>query len=134
MADDPYRILKVSRNASQAEIRVAFLKLAKKYHPDLNAGNAKAEERFKKLNAAHAELTMRGEFALDNDPLLGPTGEVLPGGDSARRRPRKRRSPVADFFANILYGFLGIFVAIFKFIDTILTSIWTGVKILFAIR
>ena len=130
MADDPYRILRVSRGASQAEIRTAFLKLAKKYHPDVNPGNAKAEERFKKLNAAHAELTMRGEFASDYNSPLGPNGEVLPGGDTARRRPRKRRSPIASIF----YGFLGVFVAIFKFIDTILTSIWTGVKILFAIR
>jgi curved DNA-binding protein CbpA len=133
MAEDPYRILKVSRNASQAEIRVAFLKLAKKYHPDLNAGNAKAEERFKKLNAAHAELTMRSD--INGEDILGPDGEVLSSGDTLRsRRAKKYRSPVAEFFSSILYGFLGIFVAIFKVIDTILGSIWTGVKILFAIR
>lgn len=133
MAEDPYRILKVSRNASQAEIRVAFLKLAKKYHPDLNAGNAKAEERFKKLNAAHAELTMRSDG--NGEDILGPDGEVLSSGDTSRsRRAKKYRSPAAEFFSSILYGFLGIFVAIFKVIDTILGSIWTGVKILFAIR
>ncbi|MDE8348741.1 MAG: J domain-containing protein [Acidocella sp.] len=133
MTDDPYRILKVSRNASPAEIRVAFLKLAKKYHPDLNAGNAKAEERFKKLNAAHAELTMRGDGnGVDG---VGPDGEVLSSGDTPRSpRAKKYRSPVAEFFSSITYGILGIFVAIFKAIDTVLASIWTGVKILFAIR
>lgn len=52
MANDPYSELGVSRSASQDEIRKAFRKLAKQYHPDRNPGDAKAEEKFKSISAA----------------------------------------------------------------------------------
>lgn len=53
MADDPYKTLGVARDATEQQIRKAFLKLAKTTHPDLNPGDPKAEERFKAVNAAH---------------------------------------------------------------------------------
>ncbi|MBU6500008.1 MAG: DnaJ domain-containing protein [Rhodospirillales bacterium] len=53
MADDPYKTLGVARDATDKQIRTAFLKLAKTSHPDLNPGDARAEERFKAINAAH---------------------------------------------------------------------------------
>ena len=53
MADDPYKTLGVARDATEQQIRKAYLKLAKTTHPDLNPGDAKAEERFKAVNAAH---------------------------------------------------------------------------------
>ena len=52
MARDPYQELGVSRTASADEIRKAFRKLAKQYHPDTNPGDKKAEERFKQVSAA----------------------------------------------------------------------------------
>ena len=52
MANDPYTELGVQRSASQDEIRKAFRKLAKQYHPDKNPGDAKAEEKFKRVSAA----------------------------------------------------------------------------------
>ncbi|TNE84137.1 MAG: hypothetical protein EP330_30415 [Deltaproteobacteria bacterium] len=52
---DPYRALGVSRSASQDEIKKAYKKLARKYHPDLNNDPA-AEERFKEVNAAYEVL------------------------------------------------------------------------------
>ena len=45
MADDPYKTLGVARDATEAQVRKAYLKLAKTTHPDLNPGDAKAEER-----------------------------------------------------------------------------------------
>ena len=52
MARDPYQELGVSRTASADEIRKAFRKLAKQYHPDTNPGDKKAEEKFKQVSAA----------------------------------------------------------------------------------
>jgi len=55
--DDAYETLGVARDASQEDIRSAYRKLAKQHHPDLNPGNAKAEERFKAISAANGLLS-----------------------------------------------------------------------------
>lgn len=55
--ESPYEILGVKPTATEAEIRSAYRKLAKKHHPDLNPGNAAAEERFKKISSANAILS-----------------------------------------------------------------------------
>lgn len=57
MADDPYQILGVKRDATEAEIRTAYRKLAKKHHPDLNPGKPEAAERFKAINQANDILS-----------------------------------------------------------------------------
>ena len=65
MADDPYTILGLARDATDKQIRSGFLKRAKTSHPDLNPGDPKAEERFKAINAAHDLLSdpeRRGRF------------------------------------------------------------------------
>lgn len=54
---DPYTVLGVERSASEEDIRKAYRKLAKTYHPDLNPGDAKAEERFKEISAAYELLS-----------------------------------------------------------------------------
>ncbi|MEW5729106.1 MAG: DnaJ C-terminal domain-containing protein [Pseudomonadota bacterium] len=59
----PYDILGVKRTASEDEIRKAFRKLAKQYHPDLNPGNKEAEARFKEVNAAYDLLSDPGKRA-----------------------------------------------------------------------
>jgi DnaJ-class molecular chaperone len=53
LADDPYSVLGVSKDASQDEIQKAYRKLAKKLHPDLNPGDKKSEEQFKEVSAAY---------------------------------------------------------------------------------
>ena len=56
MTDDPYRVLGVGSDASDAEIKRAYRKLARQYHPDRNPGDAAAEERFKAIQAAHEQV------------------------------------------------------------------------------
>src|ERR1700688_1295890 len=53
---DYYGVLGVPRTASQKEISTAFRKLARKHHPDLNAGDKQAEARFKEVSEAHDVL------------------------------------------------------------------------------
>lgn len=50
---DPYQVLGVSRDATDEQISKAYKKLAKKYHPDLNPGDAQAEEKMREINAAY---------------------------------------------------------------------------------
>ncbi len=57
MAQDPYDTLGLSRSATQDDIRVAFRKIAKKDHPDLNPGDKSAEDRFKAANTANEILS-----------------------------------------------------------------------------
>src|SRR5512132_1136555 len=54
---DYYGTLGVKKNASADDIRKAFRKLARKYHPDLNKGNKAAEEKFKELSEANDVLS-----------------------------------------------------------------------------
>jgi len=77
-----YELLGVDRKASAKDIRTAFRKLARKYHPDLNPGDKSAEEKFKKLQEAYDVLSDTKKrqmydqygFYSDNIPQGGPAG------------------------------------------------------------
>ena len=110
MADRPdyYKILGVGKNASEEEIKKAYRKLARKYHPDTNQGDKKAEERFKEISQAHDVLSdpeKRKAYDRGASPFGGlrpaPGGGFDPGSFSGgfsrhplqpvRRRRRRRR-------------------------------------------
>src|SRR5258708_13833765 len=84
---DYYELLGVSRKASAKDIRTAFRKLARKYHPDLNPGDKSSEEKFKQLQEAYDVLSDSKKrrtydqygFYSDNIPPGGP-GEPGAGG------------------------------------------------------
>jgi len=78
-ADNPYVTLGVGRDASPEDIKLAYRKLAKKHHPDLNPGNAAAEAQFKKVSAANQILSdpeKRGRF--DRGEIDGAGQEQAP--------------------------------------------------------
>ena len=56
MISDPYKVLGVSPNASDDEIKKAYRTLAKKYHPDINPGNKDAERKMNEINAAYDQI------------------------------------------------------------------------------
>ena len=56
MIDDPYKVLGVSRDASDEEIKQAYRRLAKKYHPDLNPGDQEAARKMQEVNAAYEQI------------------------------------------------------------------------------
>ena len=76
MAQNPYDILGVKKEASEADIKSAYRRLAKKYHPDLNPGNKEADAKFKELNSANDLLSDkekraafdRGEMDMQGQP------------------------------------------------------------------
>ena len=79
---DYYKALGVNKGASADEIKKAYRKLARKYHPDANKGDAGAEERFKEISEAYNVLSdakRRAEYD-DARSLFGTRGARVPGG------------------------------------------------------
>jgi molecular chaperone DnaJ len=80
---DYYDLLGVSRKATAKDIRAAFRKLARKYHPDLNPGDKAAEEKFKQLQEAYDVLSdskkrqMYDQYGFYSENV--PTGDYGPG-------------------------------------------------------
>ena len=61
MIDDPYKVLGVSPDASDEEIKKAYRRLAKKYHPDLNPGDEEAAKKMQQINAAYEQIKDPGQ-------------------------------------------------------------------------
>lgn len=93
MAKDPYATLGVARTASEKDIKSAYRKLAKEFHPDTNTGNPKAAERFNEVTQAYDLLSDkdkrarfdRGEIDGEGNPAYGGFGGG--GGDHRGFRP-----------------------------------------------
>ena len=90
MSEDPYKVLGVARDVSEADLRKAYRKLAKKLHPDLNPGNTQAEESFKAVATAYDLL---------NDPAKRAQfdrGEIDAAGSERPRQPYYREQAERD--------------------------------------
>jgi molecular chaperone DnaJ len=84
VADELYKTLGVKKDASEDEIKKAYRKLARQYHPDRNQGDKEAEDKFKEVSAAHDVLSdpeKRKEY--DAGPSFGGFGGGNPFGGAA---------------------------------------------------
>ncbi len=95
--DDPYVTLGVKRDASQNDIHKAYRKLAKTHHPDLNPGNAQAEDRFKTMSAANELLSDPAKRARYDAGEIDAAGQERPPQpsyrDYAEGAPGRRYNP-----------------------------------------
>lgn len=109
MAADPYQTLGVARGASEADIKKAYRKLAKELHPDRNAGNAAAAERFSRVTAAYdllGDADKRARF--DRGEIDGDGNPAAPFGfgGGARQAASGFETGGADF-GDIFEGLFG---------------------------
>lgn len=125
---DYYKTLGVGKSASEDEIKAAFRKLAKQYHPDKNPGNKKAEEKFKEINEANEVLSDPAKRAkydqlgaqyhqfqqYGGDPRGFDWSRWAAQGAGARGGPRvdAERGDLSDLFGSS-GGFSDFFNAIF---------------------
>jgi DnaJ-class molecular chaperone len=81
MPRDYYEVLGVKRDASEDEIKKAYRKLARQYHPDRNPGDKQAEAHFKEIQDAYDVLSDKNKRAqFDRFGFAGPDGGFPPGG------------------------------------------------------
>ena len=77
---DFYKVLGVSKDVSEAELKKTYRKLSRKYHPDTNPGDAKAEAKFKEISEAYSVLSDSKERAeYDQMRAMGPGPRFNPG-------------------------------------------------------
>src|SRR5262245_56463380 len=81
MPRDYYEVLGVQREASDDDIKKAYRKLARQYHPDRNPGDKQAEARFKEIQDPYDVLSDKGKRGqYDRFGFAGPDGGFHPGG------------------------------------------------------
>ncbi|HWO41084.1 MAG TPA: DnaJ C-terminal domain-containing protein [Candidatus Eisenbacteria bacterium] len=117
MAQDYYQILGVERSADIEEIRKAYRKLARKYHPDVNPGNKQAEERFKQISAAYDVLSdpeKRKRYDEFGEAGLAPGFDPEKAREYQKWRQQSERTGGSYRFE---FGDLGDFENLFGFAD-----------------
>ncbi len=112
---DYYDVLGVSRNASEADIKKAFRKLARKYHPDVNPGDKAAEQKFKEINEAYEVLSdSKKKQQYDQFGHAAFGAGYGPGGAGPGFEGFSRGGGAEEFFRGGNYeGFGDIFGSIF---------------------
>jgi len=101
---DYYKILGVSKDASQDEMKKAYRKLARKYHPDLNPGDKASEQKFKELNEAYEVLgdsKKKAEYDQFGSSPFGPGGPGFEGFRTYGSRDTFDSGGFGDIFSDL---------------------------------
>jgi molecular chaperone DnaJ len=108
---DFYKVLGVSKDVSEAELKKTYRKLSRKYHPDTNPGDAKAEAKFKEISEAYSVLSDSKERAeYDQMRAMGPGPRFNPGAGGGQGFPggfnggNMGGAGFEDVFANLFGG------------------------------
>ncbi len=96
-----YEVLGVSKDASEEEIKAAYKKLVKQYHPDLHPGDASAAEKFKEINEANEVLSDKQKRAAYDYE------QEHPGMDGREGFGGRGFGDIGDIFESIFHGFGG---------------------------
>ncbi|WP_171236126.1 DnaJ C-terminal domain-containing protein [Ruegeria sp. HKCCA6837] len=114
MSDDPYSVLGVAKDASAAEIKKAYRRIAKEYHPDLKPGDAEAEAKFKAAASAYDLLKDPETRARFDNGEIDASGQERPQQQYYREYAEAAGNPyrgrqadpddMSDIFAEFMRG------------------------------
>lgn len=97
MISDPYKVLGVSPTDSIEEITKAYRKLAKKYHPDVNFGNAEAEKKMSEINSAYEQIKSGNSTQSSNRGYAGQSSYGNPNSSTGEYDPFGGFNPFGGF-------------------------------------
>lgn len=101
-----YKVLEITENASEEEIKKAYRKLSKRFHPDVNPGDSQAEARFQEISEAYAVLGNTEKRKAYDSSRLEQTHKKQKkyGGQNKMKNERKSENPidVSDLFEKYM--------------------------------
>lgn len=110
MIDDPYKVLGVSPDATDDEIKQAYRRLAKKYHPDRNPGDAEAARKMQEVNSAYEQIKNPEKAQQTSQGSYGGYGGNYGGGYydpfGGYRQQQSQSSQTGDPYQQAAYNYL----------------------------
>ena len=106
--DDPYKVLGLERGASDEEVKRAYRRLAKKYHPDLNPGDAEAAKKMQEVNAAYEQIKNPDRAGPSQQQSGGGYYDPLGGYDpfGGYRQQQRRSTDTGDQYQQAAYQYI----------------------------